>query len=70
MKKKTGQKQLNYFLYMTVLDGGTLSLGDTVFSIKQTGPAQSKSYQGENLTVFILELFSEVSVFTTVAVIL
>ncbi len=55
---------------MTVLDGETLSLGDIVFSIKQTGPTQSKSYQGENHAVFILELFSEVSVFTTVAVIL
>jgi hypothetical protein len=69
-EEKTGRKQLNHFLYMTVLDGETLSLGDIVFSIKQTGPTQSKSYQGENHAVFILELFSEVSVFTTVAVIL
>jgi hypothetical protein len=57
MKKKTGRKQLNHFLYMTVLDGETLTLGDIVFSIKQTGATQSKSYQGENLTVFILEPF-------------
>jgi hypothetical protein len=66
--KKNGQKQYNYYIYVTIGLCNILKMpGYIVCSEKKTGPTQRKRNQSENLYHFYFS-FLQVPFFTTLAV--